>query len=765
MIDKKPLWWNSLLVILASLYLIPEAIFNSNLVSLIGLGTPTTENLERLELFGRTISGIGVTLLLADFLKTKWVSTKIKGIFTLLLLALIVCPTVFYAQKFMIENFIIQPSTGEDRQQAVFSTALRDALAINAIQINDVEYDQAQMQSSENLTFLSLFGGLLYADNNLSGKLGDTKEKIINKFIKQKAYGDFNKHYADYEVLYTELSGSYKSYANGSKKYNKVIADIPQREMKYWTEIEDSVNKGYKKYSKTQKSHIVKASARAQKYGRKIYTYFEKESGCIKSYKKNKERRKRCMDRLNQKYRTEIKKMGIGYIEPNYWLIVEDVSTTENLANTLLGGLLTGGLSLGLQAMNAVGGGDGGFKDKRYKYTEDPEHYRKKILLHPNYIKLFKDQTGYDFFLNNLSDFRLDKETQKRLIKEFKNKGLLLSNNWTINDRTGFYSAVSKKVKKEALIGWNKEVNKMGYTFAPNMSWNNFQLDKEVQSKIKDHMGDMYIKGIKADWNKKNFKKNVLDPNIERKTKFYLEAVNSSVIHFEDGGKYEDYGKQALRSVIVPPISMFLSLFLICLTLSKLPSKYYNLFTYNKEKKEKKKVFVILGKIIIPVLILVLPIMLVSNTYTDKEGSTVNHFLNKVNDTANPVFSYAIRWTLHAQPVLHPLGVNFEEYTSIFKNFSKHSHHMHKYDIKYDGVTEISKKDKLDHKLLIKGISELTIVAPEGSKIQIMNIKPKYKKNIRLTPKRYDIKVTKPSGIVVRNWYNIKAGVQILQIK
>ena len=73
-------------------------------------------------------------------------------------------------------------------------------------------------------------------------------------------------------------------------------------------------------------------------------------------------------------------------------------------------------------------------------------------------------------------------------------------------------------------------------------------------------MGDLYVKNIRADWNKKNFKDQVLDPNIEKRTDNCVAMLNSAEGKFADGGEYA-YGKQALRSVIIPPISMSLSLF------------------------------------------------------------------------------------------------------------------------------------------------------------------------------------------------------------
>ena len=356
LVIDKPFWWKVLLVVLGTLYLIPEAIFNSQLVSLLGLGTPSKENLEHLELFGRSVSGIGVTLLFADFLKGKFINNIPKAILSFSVLLICTWSIVFYGQKYLVETFIIETSTAEQRQQAVYSSFLRDALSTDTIHINSVNYDSAYLDSPENLTFLALFGGLAYADASLAESLEDSKEKIIYNFVQKKAYNDFERHYSDYSQLYNELSSSYESYADGSYKYNNTILNIPQREAEYWIEVEQNINNGYNKYKEAQKSHIAKASGRAQEYGEDIFKYFEAVNKCRERYKKSKyiDRRNKCIEDKQIRYRKNIMKLGLGYIEPDYWLIPIKISTGENLLTSLIGGVLTGGLYTGMQAIDAV---------------------------------------------------------------------------------------------------------------------------------------------------------------------------------------------------------------------------------------------------------------------------------------------------------------------------------------------------------------------------------------------------------------------------
>ena len=761
----KSTFWRILFLILSAAYLIPETIFNAQLVSLIGLGTPEDNALEQLEVYGRAISGLGVTLLIADLLPNKFFKTVFKGVLSITILAVIVWPTVFFGQKVFVESFLIEPSSAQEREYAVLSAAFRDALAINALEVVDLEYDAKARQTSENLTFSALFGGLLYADETLADNLESHKKGIIKQFVQKKAYQDFDQHYQNFSALYNRLSANYSEYAKGSNKYNKTLTDIPSREQDYWRNVEQEVNQGWKKYQQATKTYVARAEGKAQKYGPKIYQYHKETNRCLERYNKSsyKDKKTKCIERLNARYKTEINKSGLGYVEPNYWLIVEDISGLENTANTLLAGVLTGGLSTALQALSLATGGDAGIKDKRYKYTDDPEHYQLKVLQHPNFQAQFEKDTGYPMGMQNLVAFRAHKETQKRLLKSLADKGLTLNNNWHISNRKEFSQSVANKVKNDADKQWQQAMKERGLNLPINLDWNSFQHHPSVQKKIESQMGDMYVSNVKSDWSQANFKRYVLDPNIAKRTQRYLDMIEDARPHFEDGEKYADAGKQALRSVIIPPISMSISLFLICLTLIKLPIKSIEVVKPDWLEGKPKGVSISI-KSLPPILLIILPVMLVNNQFTALENSPVNYFLTKVEKNSNPIFSYALRWTLHAQPVLHPMGLAFENKTSIYQSSKPFVHLLSQLDEQLPRW-QLSHNQKQNIKDTIVGETRLTILANvESSTIRIMNVGPKYQPGMLLKPGAYDIQVSATGYETYRGWHQILAGEQDLEI-
>lgn len=759
-------FWRIIFLLLSTVYLIPEIIFNSQIVSLMGLGTPEKSQLEHLEVFGRAVSGIGVTLLVADILPVRFFRNFILGCITLAITTVIIWPIVYHGQKYLVENLLIEQSTPEQRQYAVYSAVLRDALAINAIEIEGVYFDPKHIEDSENLTFIGLLGGLLYADHNLAGNLDKYKRNIIYNYIQQRVYRDFDRYYDEFGVLYDQLSSSYKNYAEGSNKFTQALVDSSTKEEEYWVNVEQEINLGWKKYQDAQRAHKAKASVRAQEYGPEIHKYFVAIERCKNIYgdKSNQVRLRDCIEPESARYKTMINKAGLGYIEPDYWVVTEVVSTTENLTKTAIGAVLTGGVSVGIQVLDRLTGGDGGIKKHRYYYTSNPDHYQKKISQHPKFIAMFTNETGYPIDIENLAAFRKHAKTQKKLRAALRKKGLDLPGSWHVNDRKTFSKSVFKKIESEAQLKWRTELAKKGMNLPVNLSWERFQLHPEIQNKISEHMGELYVPNVRSDWSKNNFKEFVLEPNIQKRTQQLLSMLAATEKEFTDGGRYSEQAKQGLRSIIIPPISMSLSLFLIGMMLIKIPVKTLQLLLENKNIKYKKTIdnlnknkllsygINVLVKVIPATLLLALPIIFLENNYTKHPQSPVNHFLAKVEESGNVVFSYALRWTLHAQPLLHPVGVKLEKYTKIYEKFGIL-------------INQIDKSDLNEKSLEPSNTSIFIKTNVIGANIKIMNIKPKYQLGMSLEPGRYDILVSAPNYHTYRKWHDLSAGEQRLTIK
>ncbi|MGM0767247.1 MAG: carboxypeptidase regulatory-like domain-containing protein [Pseudomonadota bacterium] len=674
-----PPWrWRLLMVIAATAYLIPETIFNSHLVNVSGQGFVDEHDLRLIELFGRMISGIGVSLLVCDALGSRLVRDRASGIALTVCVFLICWPAVFFGQKMLVDHYIINPSSAEDRQHAYLSQLARGALAKNAIKIEGIDYDEEHRLNPQELTFMALFGGMVYADDKLAEVFRKQSGPVIDQLVRNTAYKDFDVHWQNYSQLYEALSTQYRTYAEGSQRYNSVVSTIGQRQDDYWTDVQNEISSGWSRYEGAIEAHNARAEANAQVYGPKIFDYFKRRNKC---------RRQSCIDRLDAGYRKEITKLGLGDIPASYWLQEEKVSTTENVTKTIGNAIGSLGLSLLAQGVDAMTGGDGGFRESRSVYTNEIAHYSRKIKALPAFQQQLVKKTGYPSRITDYASFRMHPNTSRQVASKLTAKGLTLPGQWSIADRPGFNRAVASKVKQEARARWNAEVKERGVDLPPNLSWQKFQLQPDIQKRIREEMGTYYVSPTYVDWNRKTFKEKILDPAVSRKVREIQQTLDAQQATFADGGQNEQQGKEMLRAIVIPPISMGLSLLLVILTLVKLPGKYLSVVVQRMPKQraqaeESRKISLItkMGKsAVITTLVFTLPLFAWNSDYTE-EGSTVHYFLEKTAQSGSQATRFALTWVLHAQPAMHPVGETLEKSTGIYEWFSRNNLWLNQFD-------------------------------------------------------------------------------------
>jgi hypothetical protein len=752
-----PFWWMLLMFICSLVYLFPEAVFNAALTDVAGGRNSSIEDLRTVELFGRTISGIGVTLLLADLLlKGKRVANVTRALGYFALIAVLVWPTVFFGQKWLVDHFIIDASTPEERQQAYLSQLLRSALIENSITFEGIEYDPNKEHSAIEKTFLSVFGGLVYADDKLVDDLKDKKRLIMEKFVRDRAMSRFDEHYGHYDNFRQTLRNKYTEYASGSNQYNQALASVQTRSDSYWLDTQNQVKQGWEQYQKGTKAYEARVESRAQKIAPKLYDYFERRNKCAEKKSGSKDR---CFERLQKGYDKEIAKYGIPYIPPDDWLIREEISTSENVGNSIISGIMSLGLFTAMQAADAITGGDAGFKDHRMVYTNDVNHYKKILMIKmaPDFVK---ESGGYSLGINSIHQFRVHELTSIKVNKKLKQKGLTLSPSWSITDRNSFDIAVAKKVRQQADAEWRSKMKAKGSDMPPNLSWQTFQQQSDIQQRIKREMKELYVNPTLADWNNREFKQHIIEPNIKRKTTEYLNVLEAQLVEFADGGAFESTGKSALRSTIIPPISMAISLALVLLTVLKLPMKAVELV---QAKRASSAPRVKPNRLIKPVIstvllasIFVVPLSMGGNQYT-MPGSSLHYFFDQMEKNDSATVSYTLKWLLVTLPIVQPVGSSIDQRLLITQGFNAISDPINRFDLAVmpaHKATQPAKSSPTNTALL-----PLTIKSNiANANVSVMNIKPKYQAGMMLPAGNYDIKVSASGQEPIRQWIYLKAG-------
>ena len=684
--------WGLALLLLSILYLLFEMIFNASLVQVAGSGHASEDELTRIELLGRSLSGIGASLLLAGWaLKGPVLSSRLRRWTVVALIFLVTWPLVFFGQRAVIDQYLIEPSSAEQRQRAYYAQVIRQGLASNSIEIEGVPHNPNESYSGESLTFIALFGALLYADTGLINKVEMHTQAVVKKMVTDVAYQDFPAHYERYQAFRQDLQNEYRRYAQASNNLNAKKTTSSQEADKAWNQVEQEISKGWQEYQQGVLKFDREVNGKAEKLNSQLKTYFDRIGQCSSDS---------CRKTYNDHYAKQITQLGVGYIEPSYWLLEEKVSTSEKVATSLLAGVLTGGISLAVQGLNLATGGDGGMEKSRFYFLNDPQDIAKRlsIKLEPQFSAKAK---GYAYNLSSYEVFRRDPITTRQVIQSSRKKGINLPDGWTLNDRTTFNRLIDQKVATTANAAWKKQSQNLGLNLPPNLSWERFQLHPEVQKRIRDEMGEsLYVNPMRADWNNKQFLQRVVEPSIDKKVKEVIGQLKYEAVEYENGGRMEDLSKSALRAILVPPISMGLSLLLIVLTLCNLPMRMWKLgalfvnssttsFSSKDKAKPQRKFSVpsLTVAVLPPILVLVVPLVFFSSSYlsipSDKDPSqpqVIHYFMDQVSQQASPLASLGLRWVMAAQPQFQPLGSALNESTQLLEHFSPVSDHLHRLD-------------------------------------------------------------------------------------
>lgn len=646
--------WLVFMTVASAAYLIPEAVFNAQLTQVAGSLEQNEDALHRVELFGRAISGIGVTLLLAD-LMSRWVRSVAWGLASVFLIGLFTWPAVFFGQKALIENLLINPSSAESRRDAFIAQMAKGAMAEGTIVVQGLDYDPNAGHDALEETFLSVFGGIVYANPQALDRLRGQVEAVVRRVVQDRVMKHFDDHYASYIGMREELRSGYRRYHESSQAYAR-SSSAPIQSDHYWELVENEVREGWETYQQAQKAFEARIDYRAQKLSGFIYDLYERRDKCFNS--KNQDSIRRCVDGVQERYDREIEKQEVGYIPMDEWLIRQEVSGTDNAIGMIGAGALTGGVSLLVSALDLATGGDGGIRKERFVYTNDINHY--KTVLRGRMAPTFERESGgYPLELESIAQFRMHPVTAKRVRGALDSQGLTLPEDWTITDRSRFDQAVAKKMGKEARVRWSAEIRKQGLSMDPGLSWEQFQAHPDIQGKIRQKMGPYYVANMSADWNNAQFLSRVVQPNIDREARQYIEALKARNAEFADGGRYEAQGRAALSATIVPPISMALSLALLVLTAVKLPVKIVLPFLPPDRPWVKG----------IPVLTMVTGLVLLTlpafqTTRFSEENSLTGRLIQEIQEQESGILGKGFRWILAAQPQIQPVG---ESLDSVFR--------------------------------------------------------------------------------------------------
>ena len=186
---------STLLVLLTIAYLLFELSFNARLLDAAG-GLPKQRTLDELEVFGRVLSGVGLSLILWRFMGATSQGTA-AGIGRLIAIGVITIPVVFWAQRALLD-WIVDSSTTQQRASAVLASQIPVALIWQAADIEGLALAPEALARPEGKTFLAVLPLLAFYSPDLLRAAHAQIDKLVTRVVRRQvgsAEEVYSKHY------------------------------------------------------------------------------------------------------------------------------------------------------------------------------------------------------------------------------------------------------------------------------------------------------------------------------------------------------------------------------------------------------------------------------------------------------------------------------------------------------------------------------------------------------------------------------------------
>ena len=633
---KTPLWYSLVLIALGIAYLSAEFAFNAYLVDTATLSL-SQEEIDNLEFYGRSLSGIGLMLLVFGWIKYKS-SQKLKTLKKLLIFGLLGFSFMFFGQKALIDN-LVDASTADQRKNSQYITLMKQGLVKDAIRIEGVEYNKEEIESPQIKTFLNTVGLLSFVNADFIEVIKNSSKSIIQAMVDSETDIELTKNYSEFDVERNKIFDSWQSYVEANKKLKEATSNtsLADKANEAWSKIEAPINEKWQELERAKGKYNAKTGASStsenlsseEKKLRKkaeltrvyLEDFFESYRRCDEEAGNYKEA---CKKKVLKVYNKNIRLYAGEYIDWKEFCTINPDSK----------------VSLHWEPKYTP--------KKLLNCPGDQDFIVKKILNNKggslDHRATFIEKTGYAPEVT-YTEFLLSEKVVVEARQGVKEEGIELSDTWTPYNDNVFKNAVVSKILAKAKTQFSEKTEELaGEPIKPYLKFEEFVSLDIIQDKLKkalntDDKVDVYM-------NEKEFFDLVFAPEIEKTVNEQYSKLNADSSLLANGSTDEIGGKQAVKAVVIPPIAMMFSLFFAVLNMVFITLRIIYLFVDVNPKIQAGLSVVFITAIVY------LPLQISAGLGAN---SIASYFVQSASQSIGGA-SQGLTWLMNFQPIVYPLG-------------------------------------------------------------------------------------------------------------
>ena len=249
---KQPLYvhrkWLAVLLVVEIIYVLSEFAFNAALLNAASGLVRDDQALHDIEVFGRILSGVGLSILLYwVFFRKKLIEENVSNGLKAFAKSLAICiPAMYFGQKIVVDALLVNGTNGAQRQYAEMLILMKTGLQNGIVKMNNLELSKGNDNPGE-MAFVSVMGAILLGVPEYANVLANNEEAIARRVNELTSQETADKAFPSYHAASEKVIESYKKYAEASQEYSKRSRDKINTST-LWSRVDRQTRDGYSKY-------------------------------------------------------------------------------------------------------------------------------------------------------------------------------------------------------------------------------------------------------------------------------------------------------------------------------------------------------------------------------------------------------------------------------------------------------------------------------------------------------------------------------------
>lgn len=217
------------ITVITLIYLVVELAFNARLLDITSIQA-TPEHIHSVEVYGRIISGVALTLavwgiILLPIMNKKRIPMLGQGIILFIISVPLMIGT-YIGEDDLVNNIAIH-STGQERKQAVLLNMMKTEIASGKIQVSNMDLSDKVIQSPSGKTFIALLPFLGLMDPHMTEKMDIPVSQAIHNIVSGEMGNDVSFYNHKYKTASQDALDQYEVYQNFTKdNYKENIEEL-----------------------------------------------------------------------------------------------------------------------------------------------------------------------------------------------------------------------------------------------------------------------------------------------------------------------------------------------------------------------------------------------------------------------------------------------------------------------------------------------------------------------------------------------------------